>query len=408
MMEISEGSIDTIGHQRERTMGRVLAKIWKYGLVSYGGPIAHIAMFRKEFVEELGWVPEDYFDQMFAICQSVPGPTSTQLLILITIYVSSSILTGIVAFALWSLPSYLILTLSAEYLQKSDFITRPPVHAIMAGLQAAAAAIIFDAFWSFSKKYHSSPMLCLIIVASACVSFEYSSGLVLIGTLVVSGIVTLLFYEPPAPPSSFLELGLDHWLYGRASLLLLLGGLGVAVLARQVWGGPFTVSIDVFYRIGMLVIGGGHVILPLMNSEFEGLGYFTTADFWNGFSIISCLPGPLFNLSAYVGTLAGGPLCGLLSFLALNIPSFLMIWGIIPYYQKYRMHPPVNKFITGVCAASVGLILAAGVGLLAEMQGVVLPVLAGLSLVWLVVWSPPSLAVLATAAAIHLLFFFIS
>ena len=137
---------------------------------------------------------------MFAICQSVPGPTSTQLLILICIYISGKISVGIIAFIIWSLPSYLILTISAKLISK-QYVEYVLIKAVLSGFRASAVAIILDAFWKFSKKYHDSPLLILLILGSASLSFSSNyhynnnSGLILILILFLSGIIAMLFHR---------------------------------------------------------------------------------------------------------------------------------------------------------------------------------------------------------------------
>lgn len=100
-----------------------------------------------------------------------------------------------------------------------------------------------------------------------------------------------------------------------------------------------------FYYIGSLIIGGGHVILPLMLSEFSDKGYITETAFWNGFSIVSALPGPMFNLAIYVGALIDGLQGAIIGWVFLFAPSFLMIWGLMPYWDEYRENDKIAKLL---------------------------------------------------------------
>jgi chromate transporter len=124
------------------------------------------------------------------------------------------------------------------------------------------------------------------------------------------------------------------------------------------------IIFSVFYKIGSMVIGGGHVILPIMYSEFEAYHFISKEEFYNGFSLISILPGPMFNLCAYVGAVITNNFWGALSaFLGLYIPCFLFVMLVLPFWETYRRHLKLRAAINGICAVSVGLILSAAVGL---------------------------------------------
>lgn len=100
-----------------------------------------------------------------------------------------------------------------------------------------------------------------------------------------------------------------------------------------------------FYYIGSLIIGGGHVIIPLMLTIFSSRFGLSEDSFWNGFSFASAMPGPLFNFSIYVGSLIDGPLGAGLSGLSLFAPAFFSIWGLLPYWDKYRNRPKVKRIL---------------------------------------------------------------
>lgn len=101
---------------------------------------------------------------------------------------------------------------------------------------------------------------------------------------------------------------------------------------------------NTFFKIGSLVIGGGHVILPLMYSEFSSTGdHLTEEDYFNGFSLISVMPGPMFNLSVYIGAMIKKGLWGaftgsLSAFIGLYLPCFLFLLFVLPYWVQYRKY----------------------------------------------------------------------
>lgn len=111
--------------------------------------------------------------------------------------------------------------------------------------------------------------------------------------------------------------------------------------------------------MGSIIIGGGHVILPIMWNQLESYNYFTESEFWTGFSLVSCLPGPMFNLTSYIGVLINGFLGSIVCTLSLNLPALLSLMAVMPYWEMYRCNQKIQKVIYGLCCASIGLILAA-------------------------------------------------
>lgn len=152
------------------------------------------------------------------------------------------------------------------------------------------------------------------------------------------------------------------FVFGKPSVIAF---FAVLVFTNFLIGSPSRLinSMAIFYRIGSVIIGGGHVILPMMWTEFSRFGYFDEPSYWNGFSLVSCLPGPMFNMAAYIGTLINGFIGAIFCCFGLYLPSFLTIWAVLPYWNFYRSNLKIQQIIYGLCCASIGFILAA-VGML--------------------------------------------
>ena len=138
--------------------------------------------------------------------------------------------------------------------------------------------------------------------------------------------------------------------------------LALPALARAVDSEPLSVA-DSFYRSGSLVFGGGHVVLPLLEAEVVPTGWVTKDEFLAGYGAAQAVPGPLFTFSAYLGTVTGvlEPwwLGGLLALVAIFLPSFLLVWGALPFWERLRGFGRVRRALMGVNAAVVGILLAA-------------------------------------------------
>ena len=120
---------------------------------------------------------------------------------------------------------------------------------------------------------------------------------------------------------------------------------------------------DSFYRSGSLVFGGGHVVLPLLQAEVVPPGFISKDLFLAGYGAAQAVPGPLFTFSAYLGAAMqagpGGLVGGILCLIAIFLPSFLLIIGILPFWNSLRESPPLRRALLGVNAAVVGLLVGA-------------------------------------------------
>jgi len=140
---------------------------------------------------------------------------------------------------------------------------------------------------------------------------------------------------------------------------------GLPLLAA-ITNNPALNLFDAFYRAGALVFGGGHVVLPLLQSEVVVTGWVENDAFLAGYGAAQAVPGPLFTFAAFLGTaaegdtvFAGGLLGGLFCLVAIFLPSFLLIAGALPYWEQLRSDARLQAALAGVNAAVVGILLAA-------------------------------------------------
>eukprot|EP01012_Entosiphon_sulcatum_P007237 TRINITY_DN13631_c0_g1_i1.p1 TRINITY_DN13631_c0_g1~~TRINITY_DN13631_c0_g1_i1.p1 ORF type:complete len:246 (-),score=30.01 TRINITY_DN13631_c0_g1_i1:8-745(-) len=147
---------------------------------------------------------------------------------------------------------------------------------------------------------------------------------------------------------------------GAALLMFWLLLLAACLIFRRVGSSILGLSLlEVFYRIGSIIFGGGQVVLPMLLADVVEPGWVTSAQFFNGFAIVSSLPGPVFNFSAYLGAVADGFLGSVLSWVGLFAPGFIIFVGILPFWKAYRELSVVQKGLKGVNAVAIGLVIAA-------------------------------------------------
>ena len=372
------------------------------GLTSFGGPVAHLAYFRAEFVERRRWLSEDVYADLVALCQFLPGPASSQVGLALGM-MRGGYRGAFAAWAGFTLPSAIALILLALGLaQAGDAAPMGALH----GLKVVAVAVVAQAVWGMARSLcPDAPRRALMLVAAA-VLIGWPGTLVQLLVIAVAAIVGLLVLRPAADavhealPMPVSRRAGAVWL---ALFLVLLAGLPLllAVLPSQALA-----VVDAFYRAGALVFGGGHVVLPLLQASVVPTGWVTNDAFLAGYGAAQAVPGPLFTFAAFLGaslqTTPTGWAGGLLALVAIFAPAFLLVAGTLPFWNSLRTRPRVRAALMGINAAVVGLLLAAlwNPVITSGIRGVGDVVLALAALVALMRWKWPPWMVVAGCAAI--------
>jgi chromate transporter len=148
-----------------------------------------------------------------------------------------------------------------------------------------------------------------------------------------------------------------------ACWVLLISLLIALPLVRVFVANPVLAVVDSFFRVGSLVFGGGHVVLPLLQSEVVPPGWVTNEQFVAGYGAAQAVPGPLFTFAAYLGAVMtvqpDGVAGACLALLAIFAPSFLLVTGALPFWDSVRRRAEFVSALRGINAAVVGLLLAA-------------------------------------------------
>ncbi|WP_073526936.1 chromate efflux transporter [Pseudomonas fluorescens] len=369
----------------------------RLGLTSFGGPIAHLGYFRQEFVARRRWLSERSYAELVALCQFLPGPASSQ--VGIALGLSRAGYSGAVAaWAGFTLPSAIALILFA--LGLAHYGSALP-HGALHGLKVVAVAVVAQAVWGMARNLCRGVLRVALMLIAACVVLLQPSAWAQVGVMVVAGVAGLLLFkpessaEPDALPIAISRRAGALWLM---LFLLLLAGL--PLLAT--WAlNPTLALIDAFYRSGALVFGGGHVVLPLLQAEVVPSHWVNNDVFLAGYGATQAVPGPLFTFAAFLGAsmthAPSGWLGGVIALLAIFAPSFLLIFGALPFWANLRSSPRTQAALAGVNAAVVGLLLAAlyqpvWTSAIFNVYDVALALLA---LVALMVWKlPPWLVVI--------------
>lgn len=336
---------------RRGTVGEVFLAFLILGLTSFGGPVAHLGYFREAFVTRRKWLTDEAYADIVALCQFLPGPASSQVGIAIG-KLRAGYPGAVAAFVAFTTPSVVLLLAFAWGLTALDLVA---IDGALHGLKIAALAVVAQAVWAMAKSLTPDRPRQLIALVAAIVVLAVPLPLMQIGVLTAAGIAGVLLPAARSPGVTLSARSLP-WL---VAFFVLLGGLPLLAVT----GDGTLVLVEKFYRIGSLVFGGGHVVLPLLETELVRPGLIDRDIFLAGYGAAQAVPGPLFSFAAYAGAMLNVPpnglWGGLLALTAIYVPSFLLVFGALPLWQQLRGIARLRRALDMANAAVVGLLLAA-------------------------------------------------
>jgi chromate transporter len=354
---MTEGNETKAGAQP--TAAAVFLAFLRLGLTSFGGPVAHLGYFHEEFVVRRKWLDERSYADLVALCQFLPGPASSQ--VGIGVGLSRAGLPGAVAAWIgFTMPSAIALILFGYGITAlGDAASYGALH----GLKVVAVAVVAQAVWSMARNLCPDAKRATLAVLATVGVLAFPSPFAQAGAIVIGGLLGWAFLRAESP-TDHVDLGVRvNRSVAIAALVLFFAALIALPLLASVYSSQTMTLVDSFYRSGSLVFGGGHVVLPLLQSEVVGPGWVSKDAFLAGYGAAQAVPGPLFTFAAYLGTVMtdapNGVVGGLICLLAIFAPSFLLVIGAMPFWDALRRIGAVRNALLGVNAVVVGLLLAA-------------------------------------------------
>jgi chromate transporter len=342
----------------------------RLGCTSFGGPVAHLAYFRAEYVTRRRWLDDAHYADLVALCQFLPGPASSQVGFGVG-YLVRGLPGGLVAWLGFTLPSALLMIgFGYGMMQLGNLSAAGWLH----GLKAAAVAVVAQAVWLMARSLCPDWPRRLLALSAATLVLWLPFAWTQIAVIAVGAVLGWSLFQgrsrtavEPQPdagnqgrtPTRVDPAGRGGGLFLISFFLLL---LALPVLADAIRN-PLLEIFDRFYRTGALVFGGGHVVLPLLEREVVAPGWVTHDEFLAGYGAVQAMPGPLFTLSAYLGTAMrhgpGGVVGGLWALLAIFLPALLLVAGALPFWRTLRHQAAAQAALRGANATVVGVLLAA-------------------------------------------------
>lgn len=336
--------------------------IW-FTLSAFGGPQAHIAMMLKEMVQKRRYISEKELIELHALCQLLPGPSSTQTLVAIA-YKFGGLSLSIITFLIWIFPSAIFMTLAAVFftllhMKNSSF-------EFLKFIQPMAVGFIGYAAYALMPKVIRSWMGFALVSLSALATFVFRSAYVFPAVILLSGIVSSFFVPGKEPVAgSPMRFNWKKLAY-LVGILLLSAVLGAIINRTSFFSLPVRL-FENFYRNGMLIFGGGQVLVPLIYTEFvEMKNYLSPEEFLSGYAIQQALPGPVFSFTSFIGGMAmqdyGIPaqlIGSAVALVGINLPGLILILFIFPFWENLKKIQAIQRSLYGINAAAVGFVVAA-------------------------------------------------
>jgi chromate transporter len=230
------------------------------------------------------------------------------------------------------------------------------------GLKLAAVAVVAQAVWAMARTLTPDWPRRGVALIAAAVALVWATPLSHVGIIVGGALIGWFLLRVPPGAATAPEASPISRRVGALALSLFVVLL-VGLPLLRAGDGQSVALFESFYRTGSLVFGGGHVVLPLLHANVVDPGWVTEDQFLAGYGAAQAIPGPLFTFAAYLGTVSARPPNGAvgatIALVAIFLPSFLLTFGALPFWDWLRRSTGVRRALTGTNAAVVGILLAA-------------------------------------------------
>ena len=360
MNDLSAGSDTDSTPSLPRRLAEVAWAFLPFGWIAFGGPQAHIALLQERFVARRRWLDEERFVELLGLGQGLPGPTSTQMVVAVGA-ARAGPLGGLVALFLFLLPAATIMALAG--LGMNRFLSEGDRPAWLDGVQPATVALVAVAAWRLGIVVVNTRLTMGLMLLGAVVAILVRQPWAFPAVLAVGGVITGFALRGQRNDSAqtsggvpLRNLGISP-LAGALLLALFFVLLVGLIPARLFFQYQSLELFESFYRTGSLIFGGGQVVLPMLLTEVVEPGWVTEEQFLDGFALMLALPGPLFSFSGYLGAVAGGVPGLFLALVGLFLPGVLIIYAVLPFWERVRQYPWVRIALVGVNATAIGLVV---------------------------------------------------
>lgn len=348
-----------------------LKDIFILAVTSFGGPQAHIAFMYNILVKKRRYFTEEELLEVNALCQMLPGPASTQTIIVLT-QKKWNVVMAILALLIWILPACSVMTLLVMLF--TLFETKDVPTDFLIFVEPMAIGIIAYAGFNLAIRVIRNNTAMMIMLLSLLIAASFTTPwtflMIVVGAAVVTNFTrkeeTIVDEKPKQIQwrHSWLSIGIFFLAF------IITGVLALATKER-----PF-ILFENFFRFGAMTFGGGSVLVPQMFEQFvKHRQYLTANEFLAGLAASQALPGPSFSFATFTGGMAlkhwndSFTLMGcIIGTVAIFLPGVLIAFFIFPIWQFVKNYFFVRRALEGINAAAVGLIFSAAVILYTSLE----------------------------------------
>lgn len=342
---------------------------------AFGGPQAHIAMMLELLVNKRQYVTEEELIELNALCQILPGPTSTQTITAIG-YKMGRMNLALLTLLVWIIPAgstMIGIGIGISYLQQNNISIEFTKY-----IQPMAVAFVAFAAFKITKKVVNTKSGVFLLMSSAIIAYMISrfyghlpiTSVAFPVLLLIGGLATSLkFRRQPKVHNKKLDI---DW----KNFILFLSVFVVAVTVGNIFHFRLLQIFENFYRNGSLIFGGGQVLIPLLKAEFVDVKQYLTAnEFLSGISFVQAMPGPVFSMTGYIGAISvkelgvtGQIIGGFIALLGIFLPGTFLIFFVIKFWAELKKFRAVRASLEGISAVGSGLVIAAVILLLGSID----------------------------------------
>lgn len=346
-----------------------LKSVLLYSLTAFGGPQGHFGMMHKTFVEKRRDVTDSELMDFMAFCQMLPGPSSTQTIILIG-YKRGGILLALLTLLLWILPASILmagLSFLIQYIDAKSIQTN-----VFKYIQPMAVGFLAYAAFKAMRNSVKHPATIMIMIVSLFITVQFRSPWIFPLLIVAGGIISN--FSDKRIPDVYKDKKPIKWVnIFWFVLVFIIAGVLSEIARTQQWHNARLFNLfENFYRFGSFVFGGGHALIPMMYEQFIArpmhLGmspYMSPEQFLTGAGIINAIPGPVFSICAFIGGMSMRSFgftqqlmgCGVAT-AGVFLPSTLLLFFFFPIYQNLKKYTVIFRALEGIHAVVVGIMWA--------------------------------------------------
>jgi chromate transporter len=336
---------------------RFLFDVLGIAVTAFGGPQIHFTLIHKKLVRKRNYLTENDLKELNSLCSMLPGPTSTQTITAIGFKIGGPLL-AFLTLSVWILPATLLMACFACVIYLFNF--NNPRLDFLKYLEPMAVAFIIYAAIRIRELFVRRTHHWVLMIVAALVAVLSSTPLIFPLLLLLGGVVSNILKR--STYSDVKRIDAIDW----KNFFLFIGIFLAAAFLGAVTKNKSVLLFENTYRYGSIVFGGGHVLVPMMYSQFvEFKHYMDPNEFIAGVGILQAIPGPVFSFSTYAGALSlkdmgipGLLLGSMIGTVAIFLPGTLLIFFIYPIWNQMKNFSPVKNAVEGINATSAGLVAA--------------------------------------------------